>query len=851
MKKFYLIFAALLVSLTTLSASAATMTFKLDHPERFTASSDNWGITVPEISGDTYVFEYAPTYSWYHFNLKPKSGCYIVSCIDDATGQPVELSSGGYVSISMTSDYDGKTFTLTSGDKEEERQKNSFKLTIDKPEKANIKFKSADNEYLSLDAGENTVNFIPGFDTPLTIMSSVDAYSNIFYKVILDGKNIDPVTEYGRYSYSVDPQNGSELEIVTAFPEENRTLTIKLPEALAADFSKVVTAISVVSDKGRPEPVAEVKPELSVKMGRFVRIVTSNDYKFVNYTVNGGEPQLRSGSDVQIAMTGDMEVALNIVEYKDYAIKFNVDNPANIKVQNERAYPEVYEYELQAGENTIYVPENYTSVNIRPNEGCYITSCTGENVRSSYDNSYFYFYVQEDENGNPTPSEVTVVTGAYSKEPIEITLGESCKEYEFNKIFSRVTESSVDGIKDVEMTATGFTAYAGHKYNVYNNTSDYDVANVRYVEGEDVTTEGYSCLTFTVTKEGGVIEADVTPFPTRTFTLNINDLTNATVYRGYYSEWSTNVLIEGLKENEPNEITLGYGTYYSGPQLSVVTSGEDVVASVTSAAEGTLQNIGFYVKEENDVITVDVRKIVRDKYAVVYVKNRDIANFTFRCANKAYTELYDASYFDEGHNWIFFDDSFDNPLSFNMNGQELYSDDIKVFQNNEKVTVDGYGFSVPVKHNDIIKIFLGETDTEFFTVNWTVEGNPEFGVMLDEIKVLTPADLTAAPSQELPGTKYTIHPADPTKPFVVTVNSEPVEKVAGDDYYEIVLDKAAEIKVSDSESAITGIETDIDANSTDVYNLQGIRVLTAPTQEEINALPAGLYIQKGKKIVVK
>lgn len=208
------------------------------------------------------------------------------------------------------------------------------------------------------------------------------------------------------------------------------------------------------------------------------------------------------------------------------------------------------------------------------------------------------------------------------------------------------------------------------------------------------------------------------------------------------------------------------------------------MASVTSAAEGTLQNIGFYVKEENDVITVDVRKIVRDKYAVVYVKNRDIANFTFRCANKAYTELYDASYFDEGHNWIYFDDSFDNPLSFNMNGQELYSDDIKVFQNNEKVTVNGYEFSVPVKHNDIIKIFLGETDTEFFTVNWTVEGNPEFGVMLDEIKVLTPADLTAAPSQELPGTKYTIHPADPTKPFVVTVNSEPVEKVAGDDYYE-------------------------------------------------------------------
>ena len=52
-------------------------------------------------------------------------------------------------------------------------------------------------------------------------------------------------------------------------------------------------------------------------------------------------------------------------------------------------------------------------------------------------------------------------------------------------------------------------------------------------------------------------------------------------------------------------------------------------------------------------------------------------------------------------------------------------------------------------------------------------------------------------------------------------------------------------------AAITGIETDIDASSTDVYNLQGIKVLAAPTADEINALPAGIYIQKGKKIVVR
>lgn len=857
MKKFYLIFAALLVSLTTLSASAATMTFKLDHPERFTASTDGWGVTVPEISGDTYVLEYTPDpYSYYpdNFLLKPNTGCYVVKCIDDATGDEVALNYNGYVSVPMTEANDGKTFTVTSGNLDEERQNNTFELTIDNPDKARIQYNGAGyTEYLTVNKDEvNKIGFIPGKDTPITIMSANDPYHEIFAKVTLDGTVIEPVNLYNRYSYTITPKNGSKVNIVTAFEDKDCKLTIRVPEAFAADFDKIVTRIFVVNDEGRSIEV-DKKAELTVKMGRLVQIETSSDYKFINYSVNGGDPKMRDGSYAQLFMTGtDMVIDLNIENFKEYPVKVNITDPAHIRVVNSRRTDD-YVYELQAGENTIYVPENNTTVNIYPNTGCYIESCTDENGKdldyTSYANPpYYYFSLRINEDGTCTPGTVNIVSGVYSTDPIEIKLGENTKQYEFNKIFSRVYDATDE--KDVEMTATGFTAYAGHKYSVYNNSQDYDIANAKYIEGEEVTNASYSGLVFTVKKEGGVIEADVTPFPTRTFTLYINDLTNAKVYRGYYSTWGTNVEITGLKENEPNELTFSYGTYVSGPQLSVVSTG-DAELLITNKKGDTLQNLGFYIEEDNDEITVNVRKIVREKRAIVYVKNRDIADYNFYLNNKAGAEIYDKDWFEEGHNEIFFDDSFDNPLEFNMNGGELYSEDIKAFVNNEKIVTSGYSFKVSAKQNDIVKIYLGEVDSEFLTANWTVEGKPEFTVTVDMIKELTKDAIMAAPAQkELPGTLYAIKPADSSKDMVVTVDAQPVEKDA-DGNYVFSVEKNSDIKVSDTESAITGIETDIDASSTDVYNLQGIRILTAPTQEEINALPAGLYIQKGKKIVVK
>ena len=61
--------------------------------------------------------------------------------------------------------------------------------------------------------------------------------------------------------------------------------------------------------------------------------------------------------------------------------------------------------------------------------------------------------------------------------------------------------------------------------------------------------------------------------------------------------------------------------------------------------------------------------------------------------------------------------------------------------------------------------------------------------------------------------------------------------------YKIKFDK------KQSFSGVESVTTDVD-KSTEVYNLQGIR-LSVKTPEEIQRLPPGIYIVNGKKRFVK
>ena len=73
---------------------------------------------------------------------------------------------------------------------------------------------------------------------------------------------------------------------------------------------------------------------------------------------------------------------------------------------------------------------------------------------------------------------------------------------------------------------------------------------------------------------------------------------------------------------------------------------------------------------------------------------------------------------------------------------------------------------------------------------------------------------------------------------------------AVDGVYTFETEGDTTVKVS---NGTTGIESVISGENTtaDVYNLQGIRVARQANADEVNALPAGIYVVNGQKVIVK
>ena len=83
-----------------------------------------------------------------------------------------------------------------------------------------------------------------------------------------------------------------------------------------------------------------------------------------------------------------------------------------------------------------------------------------------------------------------------------------------------------------------------------------------------------------------------------------------------------------------------------------------------------------------------------------------------------------------------------------------------------------------------------------------------------------------------------------------------VFEVNASDGGEYELELTADFQGKSTAVILSGISTgtailQADASRSDVYNLQGIRILTGATHADINTLPAGIYIIGGRKITVR
>ncbi len=91
---------------------------------------------------------------------------------------------------------------------------------------------------------------------------------------------------------------------------------------------------------------------------------------------------------------------------------------------------------------------------------------------------------------------------------------------------------------------------------------------------------------------------------------------------------------------------------------------------------------------------------------------------------------------------------------------------------------------------------------------------------------------------------------------VTPADAAGVFEVNASDGGEYELELTADFQGKSTAVILSGISTgtailQADASRSDVYNLQGIRILTGATHADINTLPAGIYIIGGRKITVR
>ena len=242
--------------------------------------------------------------------------------------------------------------------------------------------------------------------------------------------------------------------------------------------------------------------------------------------------------------------------------------------------------------------------------------------------------------------------------------------------------------------------------------------------------------------------------------------------------------------------------------------------------------------EGDDVrIEVAVEKIARDMQMAVYLDEAEwIFDYcTVLLSNYKATEH--KCFLQNGYQVINFGD-FDNDIYFSFYGPGYTSPNI--YRNGEKLS---YLYSTTVADGDVFKAYVNEPET--YAVTYDIEDGADAAVYHD---IITRID-NPANHNVLSNTQIQIRPAADAN---VNVEINGTALTPGEDgNYTAYINADSNVKVSaDGSAGIDNVTEDANA-PVNVYNLQGIEVLHSASKAEINALPAGIYVAGGKKIVIR
>lgn len=390
---------------------------------------------------------------------------------------------------------------------------------------------------------------------------------------------------------------------------------------------------------------------------------------------------------------------------------------------------------------------------------------------------------------------------------------------------------TVNGNEVTNYLDNNFTVKCGSHISITRNSEDYKLESFK-VNGEDKTDDFYEeSYDFFVT-DAATFDITAKKYATFKATVDIDDVSHATVYKGYYYYYKAFDLKNGKNEIEVSE---------KQPLISLVAKDGYYFTSVndgtTEYTDKSASNIELDVTD-GMVLKVVTAAIVRDKKALVYVDDRSAtSSLVFSRGDNNRIEI------GTGYNELEFYKG-DNPFSVTV-----YASTKKVYKNDVAVdptyTYSSY-YNFNLADGDVVKMFFTKTPATI-KADITANGGAEnLSVVKDRIQPV--ADFSAGISC-LEETELAFAAKEGYSIKALTVDGTAATAEA-DGTYKVVVKADANIVVDlQTASGISSV-TNADASRTaNVYNANGVLVLKNATPEQTAKLAKGLYIINGKKVV--
>jgi hypothetical protein len=323
------------------------------------------------------------------------------------------------------------------------------------------------------------------------------------------------------------------------------------------------------------------------------------------------------------------------------------------------------------------------------------------------------------------------------------------------------------------------------------------------------------------------------------FTINVDD---ASVVSISDAQWNRVNITNG--ENHlslsASQLPIGITSTNWQPFYLVTLDGEEVAYNwgySIQPSEGSIIEIRTQYPDEDYAVTFTYAKPSNsDFFCAVYVDNSPI-DFANGFSAKAGSKI--ALYYNTGL-WYNTQEDSDYPLTVTLNGEKFeWFGSGSSFILSKPTVVE----VAEASRKETIQVRLKIDDKDAVVVYRGSDSNKDIVAMHSGFNDITIGADDARIVIETSDDSYKI--------LTASINDEDVDV----NYYNYI--ELSDLQANDSivigtNSPNSGVNVDINDNrSYSVYTLTGIRLFDDATSEDINNLPAGLYIINGKKVIIK